>query len=136
MDIKTLLHNKSAIVIAVLTIALVTTVSKAYDLQQEVDNLTDELDDTKSTIRGLEATNENLTDQLNSLASQYSSLQSSARYHNAVSTSNYNSLQSSYEADRQRAQSALQEAQFWDEAGNETQRDWALQRAQNAMNGY
>ena len=136
MDIKTLLHNKSALVIAVLAIALLATVSKAYDLQQEVDQLTDELDDTKSTIRGLEANNEKLTDQLNSLASQYNSLQSSARYHSAVSTSNYNSLQSSYEDDRQRAQSALRKAQFWDDAGNETQRDWALQRAQNAMNGF
>lgn len=136
MEIKTVLHNKAAIIITVLAIALLATVSKAYDLQQEVDQLTDELDDTKSTIRGLEANNENLTDQLNSLSSQYNSLQSSARYHTAVSTSNYNSLQSSYNAKKQEAQSALQEAKFWDETGDDFLKECALRRAEDAMNSY
>lgn len=136
MDIKNLLHNKSSIVIVVLAIALLATVSKAYDLQQEVDNLTDELNDTKSTIRGLEANNQDLTDQLNSLTLQYSNLQSSPTYHSAVSAPDYNSLQSSYNAEKQKAQSALEEAKFWDEVGSETQRDWALQRAEDALNGF
>lgn len=136
MDIKNLLHNKSSIVIVVLAIALLATVSKAYDLQQEVDNLTDELNDTKSTIRGLEANNQDLTDQLNSLTLQYSNLQPSPTYHSAVSAPDYNSLQSSYNAEKQKAQSALEEAKFWDEVGSETQRDWALQRAEDALNGF